>query len=60
MCSTICPCLWAQCFSFLQIRDLCKAPSSSSHQNLISGFVHTGAQRSEGSKGARLSAPVHT
>ena len=60
MCSTIRPCLGAHCFSFLQTWHFWKAPTSSSHGNLILGFARTAAQKFEGPKCARLSARVQT
>ena len=58
MCSPICPCPGAHCTSFLQTKHFCKAPTSSSHKNLILGFLPKAKQRYGGSKWARLSAPI--
>ena len=55
MCSTIYPCLGANCTSFLQTKHFCKAPTSSSHRNLTSCFLLTPGLRSGGRKYDRLS-----
>ena len=58
MCSTIRPCPGAHCFSFLQTRHFWKAPTISSHGNLILTYLLTPGMRFGGSKCAQLSAPV--
>ena len=41
-----------------QVRQFCKAPTIGSHQNIIVTHLLTPTQRFEGSKCARLSAPL--
>ena len=57
MCSTIRPLLGTHCFTFLQVRPFCKAPTSTSNQNFILGHLLTPSPGFGASKCARLSAP---
>ena len=50
MCSTIRPRARAHFFGFLQTRHFCKAPTSSSHHKLISGYLLTPSLRLGGSE----------
>ena len=48
MCRTISPRPRVHCFNFLQVRLFWKAPTSSSHQNLIGGYLLTPILRCPG------------
>ena len=58
MCSTNSPCPSAYCFSFLQTKHFCKAPTRSSHRKLILGYLLIAGLRPRGSEYAGLSALV--